>query len=131
MISPRVVRSYARELRTAVKASEGTANSNLLTGYALADSSNAGSHRQFIEEAKKQLRAEKEKTGVQEKSEQMVECRGGSADETLAPVATDMPVGARCQVAGCWYTLRQDANGVFLEPTEDSKRVALTLVETE
>lgn len=110
-ISPRTIRSFARELRTAVKASAGSQLVNL----ALADSAGIGSHQAFIDAERAKIRDAKAKAGAEERNaEQMVECRGGGADGTLAEIASEMPVGAKCLVAGQVYKLCND-DGLYLE----------------
>src|SRR5690242_10196872 len=114
----RLIRSFARELRTAVKAAEGPHNP--LLGLALADTSGEAYHRQQIEAAKKKLRQEREKTSVQEKdSAQMVEIRGGALDGTLHAVqASDLKMGMGHRMANECYLVKRDGDGVWLEFSE-------------
>ena len=97
-----LLKSYADQLRVALKASEGQSTSSPMTGLLLGDSGEAF-NRQRIEEARQQVRRERD---TADESERMLEVRGGPADESVFAAPASMPVGAYTMIAGVRYQLK-------------------------
>lgn len=105
------LRGYAKQLKVAVKAAEGSKEITYPT-----DSIQGGGqlflhpeaqHFQMIEQARKELREQKRKTDLQEGGEpRFVVCQGGPADGDTVSVAPDMPTGARTMIDGGVYSLQ-------------------------
>lgn len=100
------MRSFAREIRTAVKAS-GNDNQkgqqNLISPQL--------QHVKMIEEARKEFRKDgaKRLTDFEERTDpKFVQVVGGSSDGVLVPVDPTMPINARTCVGGEVYELRDD-----------------------
>jgi hypothetical protein len=94
------LRSYAKQLRRAVKAAEGA--SPPPAPFILPETQ----HRNEIEKAKMEFRAKK--TTAEESCPMSIVCEGGPHDETYVTVPTDMPDGAHTELTGSVYTRRGD-----------------------
>ena len=101
---------YAKMLRSAVKAAEGTApnpiNSLVLAGT---PESAALQDRLMVDKARAELRRGGDRALRQEQSEaRVVTAVGGEEDGTYVPIDPHMPVGARCLLGSQTYELRAD-----------------------
>ena len=95
-------KGYIRQIRSAIKAAGDINPMALGTGE--------GQHALAIEAAKAEFRAKKEEnlSRVEEKAPEMRLCCGGPAEGEMAPLDPSMPVGARTEIQGTIYELRQD-----------------------
>ena len=107
---PRLIRAWAKQLKVAVKASEGTAQ----TAGMQYDEQGRGTlflhpdaqHFQMIEKARQELRDQRRKFEAQEMGEtRMAVCEGGPAEGETVPISVDMPAGAKCTIDGKVYVL--------------------------
>ena len=108
-LPPALVKGYVRQLRSAIKAAGNQpANSGFINPMALG--TGEGQHAIAIEAAKAEFRAKKEEnlSRVEEKAPEMRLCCGGLAEGEMAPLDPSMPVGARTEIQGAVYELRQD-----------------------
>ena len=117
-----VLMSFARELRTAVKASAGTEakpSASLAPEF---------QHLVEIEKARKQVREERMKgVGADASEPRMVEAVGGGLDGTMVAVDSGMPVGAKVAPAGQVYVL--DSVGRLWYSEEETAKIAGQLAE--
>lgn len=100
LICAGMLRSYARQLRTAVKAAEG-GNTAPATPQVVPELQ----HFQEIEKAKAELREQRKRAKMEEAHDNYATCVGGKADGVQAPIA-DMPVGAKTIIDGDVYELK-------------------------
>lgn len=104
-------RSYARSLRTAVKASEGTViagQSMTKEGQQLFPSPEA-QHAFMIEQAKQEFRRARQRGEGQEEAEPIMRVvADGPCSGDSYPTSPSMPVGAKMEVAGLIYCLKPD-----------------------
>ena len=123
----RKLRSYAQQLRIAVKASEGQPTVSPMAGMLLGDTG-ASQHREMIDKARAEFRSQK----AEEASERMLELHGGPGDDSLISVSADMPTGAYTLVAGARYQLRTENGRAWLQfaPADDSVPTAILAMET-
>ena len=98
-----MLKSFSTQLRIALKAAEGQSTGNPMAGLLLGDSGEAF-NRQRIEEARAQVRRDREAAG--DDSERMLEVRGGPADESVFAAPASMPAGAYTLIAGERYQLK-------------------------
>ncbi len=104
-----MMRGYARELRTAVKAAEGQTVWERKPSPA------------FLEEMRKQTESVARATQAQEQGgTEMALCENGPADGTFAPT-TGMPEGAYVKLEGAVYQLRQ---GKLIYNAEQTAKLA-------
>lgn len=104
------LRNWAKQLKVAVRASEGTA----LSAEMKYDEQGRGTvflhpdaqHFQMIERARKELREQKRASEAQEGDEtRMAVCEGGPADGETVPLSAGMPAGAKTMIDGKVYVL--------------------------
>ncbi|MDE2095728.1 MAG: hypothetical protein KGL39_00595 [Patescibacteria group bacterium] len=111
------LRGYAKQLRFAVKASEGVSPLPLVSQPEVPAFIN---HRLQIEKAKEEFRKDpsqiKRITDLEESIEpRLLELVGGASNGDHATVPGNMPIGARTQVNGQVYKLHKDGKGYFDE----------------
>ena len=120
------LKGYARQLKSIVKAAEGTEKEQthaLPNPFAM----DAGfQHFTMVEQAKEALRLEKKKSQAEEKigvnaAGNLVLCEGGKSDGIMTPIEPEMPVGARTMLDGEVYEFKDD--GKFHFDEEITKKV--------
>lgn len=123
------IKGFARELRTAIKAAEGTETTNPIQAQLLAASPEA-QHRNMIEKAKAEFRDKKtqfKKIGQEEESIEesfdgrMVNLVGGNSDNTMMQVDPQMPEGAKMPVNRQIYVMKDGALHYSKEETIEWK----------
>ena len=126
------LRGYAKQLRLVVKACEGEQVITSAPQPATVAQFMDPGYQNFlgVEEAKKQLRAEKERIQKEEHlgvtadgrplAGMVAECVGGPEDGTYTPITPDMPVGAMTLLQNQVYEFRSD--GKFYYDAEITKR---------
>src|SRR3984957_8599296 len=108
-ITATTLRSFARELRTAIKAS-GTDNGVAVSGIIAPQFQ----HEQMIEKAREEFRGKnKDKLQAEEGlAERMVEMIvGPDAPATLVGIPGDMPVGAKTMIGDRVFVLKEEMVG--------------------
>ena len=103
-----LLRSYARELRTAAMVAEE------VPSYRHGDQIGPGLvgqdydyHRRMIESARREFHKDFYGKDLVE-GDQTVEAIGGPADDSLVPIPSSMPPGTKTVVGGAIYELRSD-----------------------
>jgi hypothetical protein len=120
-----ILKSYARELRTAVKADEREVKDSLPIAF---DASQAGAlHRIQIEKAKEEFRSKKEKQ-LEKESTVMMEIVGLEEEEgTIVQMPAEMPVGARTNLNGNIFVKGED-NKLHYEPQKEEAKNGSSLI---
>ncbi len=104
----RILRSFARELRTAVKASGGIPNPPQITMIPQAQ------HAVMIEQERMKIRAQKAvENRPDDDGPAMALCVGGENDNTTIPCDPTMPVGARTLIGKEVYQKQQNGQLKF------------------
>lgn len=93
------LKGFSRQLRTAVKASDGEKAAPTAPQVAP-----GLQHFIEIEKARAELREQKKRTNLEDAHDNYATCVGGKSDGVLAPIAF-MPVGARTIIDGEVYEL--------------------------
>ena len=105
-----ILKAYAKQLKTAVKAAEGQSQSTIIqpANPILMDAN--WQNIMGVEKAKEQLRRERRESLLEEdkQSPGLVLVVGGTSDGTYAPIPPTMPVGAFAPIGVEVYELRAD-----------------------
>ncbi len=107
----RALKSYARELRVAIKASAGATASPPTNPFGLAAGwvSPQAQHAQAIDQAREEFRKHKQRGDAEEGLDgKMVEARGGPCEGTFVNVPSDVTPGMKSLIAGGVYQFGED-----------------------
>ena len=113
--------SFVDQLKTALKASEGTSSAS---SFPINDDLSATAfHHRMVEQARLEMKKSKSEQEVNKEEsygDSMRECVGGPANGDMVVVDPTMPVGANMYVLGKVYQLREDGKLHYDEPPKSN-----------